>query len=295
MVAKLITTITLIFSLLLGGFGRLPVRRAEPARFKAVLVADTHAGADPVRDRMDLLRSAFAGIGKTQADADCLVIAGDITNSGDAREYLFLQNIMNAYSGIGTRVPELGNHDSWHHSDDPDYGKALRNFQGFCLMNGVSTDRAYYRTDVNGIAFLVMGAEDCDFGDMAISEAQFRWLEEELEDACLYGRPVFVICHKPLRSLDEKQAERLDGLLTLYAHWSRAPVICVSGHRYEIGEGTFSRPASNLVYLNLPSLLDTAPGGMGFVAEISDSWISFTGMNFITGEELEGHWYYLEY
>jgi hypothetical protein len=295
MIAKLFTTLTLILTLLFQNFAVLPARRTDDLRLKAVLISDIHADADPTRDRTDSMRRIFAAIGRTQRDADTVVMSGDLTNSGDLREYINLNNCLNLYCRIPDRVPEMGNHDSWHHSDDPDYEKALLNFRGFCRMNGISADRAYYRTDVNGIAFLVMGAEDCDFGDMAISEAQFRWLEEELEDACLYGRPVFVICHKPLRSLDEKQAERLDGILTLYAHWARAPVVCVSGHRHEIGENTFSRPARNLVYLNLPSLLDTEPGGMGFVAEIADTWISFTGMDFITGEELEGHWYYLEY
>jgi hypothetical protein len=293
-VAKLLASISLIVSLLFGLLGSLPARRGEEVLFKAVLIADIHADANPIRDRMDLLRECFAGIGETEPDADCMVLAGDITNSGDMREYVFLQNIMNAYCRIGTRLPEIGNHDSWHHSDDPDYAVAAQNFKAFCLMNGVLLDRVYYRKDVNGVPFLMTGVEYGDFGDPVISGEQLRWLDRELEDACASGSPVFVVCHKPVESMGAL-GERLENILLSRAETATAPIILVSGHRHIIGENTFRSPAQGLVYLNLPSLLDTEDGGMGFVAEMTAHEIILTGMNFITGETLPGHTYTVEY
>ena len=292
--AKLFTTLALILSLLCGLLGTPPAKRAPEVELKAVLVADTHADANPIRDRMDLLREAFAGIGRTQADADCLVLAGDITNSGDLREYLFLQNILNAYCRIGVRLPELGNHDSWHHSDDPDYGKAARNFKAFCLMNGVCADKVYYRRDVGRIAFLNLGSEGCDFGDMILSDAQLDWLDRELADACAGGRPVFVICHKPFEKIGPC-AEPLERILTARAETADAPIIVVSGHNHDIGENTFRRPAENLVCLNLPSLIYTGAAGLGFVAEVTAEGVALTGMNFVTGETLAGYRWLVQY
>ena len=292
--AKIIATLTLIFSLLFGGYGVQPAPSEADVIFKAVLVADTHADADPVRDRTDGLRECMAAIGENQADADCIVLAGDITNSGDLREYTGMQSIMNAYCRIPARIPAFGNHDSWHHSDDPDFGRAVMHFKSFCRMNGVYANEVYYRKNVNGYAFITTGPEDCDFGDMYISDRQFQWLDRELTEACIYRKPVFVICHKPFSSIGPC-AERLESILTEHANTGRALIVLVSGHKHALGEETFTRLAKNLISLNLPSLQYTEPGGLGFIAEVTASRLTLTGMNFLTGETLNGYTFFTEY
>ena len=289
MAAKLIATLTLIISLLFRNFAVLPARHAEEIRLKAVLISDIHTDGNPIRDRNDLLREGFAAVGRTQPDADALVMSGDLTNCGDFREYVHLQEYLDVYCRIRVRIPEMGNHDSWNHSDDPDYGAAQRYFKSFCRWNGITADTVYYQKTVNGVLFLVMGVEDADFDDPYHSEAQLCWLETALNEAVAKGQPVFVICHKPMESLGDG-AERVTRILTDAAANADAPVVFVSGHRHTIGSGTFSQPLEKLVCLNLPSFLDN-DGALGFIAELTDDALTLTGYSFLREEPLEGFAY----
>ncbi len=294
MFAKLIATFTLIFTLLFQNLGAQPVRPKEGVLFKAILTADIHADADFLRDRMNGMREIFSAIGRTQNDADALVMAGDLTNSGDLREYINLQNCLNVYTRTCSRIPEFGNHDSWRHSDDPDFKTAERYFKSFCLWNGVLTEKVYYEKTVKGVPFIVMGVEAGDFGDPYHSEAQLNWLRERLAAASATGKPVFVICHKPISHLGDSAGEIGQILLEAEKN-AAAPIIMVSGHRHKLDDKTFAQPAERLIYLNLPSLQYTGDGGLGFVAEVTEHGLSLTGMNFLTNTPLAGYAYHFTY
>ncbi|MBQ6118707.1 MAG: metallophosphoesterase, partial [Clostridia bacterium] len=95
----------------------LPQKKPEPCDFRAVFAADLHTDADPYRDRTDVLRRAFAGL-RREGALDALVLCGDITNCGDEKEYALLRRLKKAYLGETRLLPQMGNHDSWHHSDD---------------------------------------------------------------------------------------------------------------------------------------------------------------------------------
>ena len=294
MFTRLFTTIALVFSLLLQNLAVTPLQKADDVRLKAVLISDIHADADCTRDRSNALRQIFLSIGRHHNDADTLVMSGDLTNSGDLREYINLNTFLNVYSHIGDRVPELGNHDSWHHSDDPDFATAEKNFKTFCACSGVKTDRVYYTKQVNGYSFIATGVEDCDFKNPYHSDAQMDWLEKELNDAIGQGKPVFVICHKPLQSLGDA-ADRMEQILTDAAANATAPILYVSGHDHEIGDNTYARAGEHLIYLNLPSVIYTGDGGLGFVAQITEHELTLTGMDFLTNEPLDSYEYAVTY
>ncbi|MBQ4244134.1 MAG: metallophosphoesterase [Clostridia bacterium] len=294
MIAKLFTSLALIVTLLFQNAAVMPARHADDIQLKAVLVSDIHSDADFTRDRTNLMREVFAAVGGTQRDADTIVMSGDLTNSGDLREYINLFNCLNFYCRIRDRVPEIGNHDSWHHSDDPDWRKAEKYFKWFCSWNGINTDKVYYKKEVNGIPFIVLGVEAGDFKNPYHSPEQLNWFEEELNSAVGAGTPVFVICHKPPEDLCDS-ADRIRQILNDAAGKATAPIIYVSGHYHEIGENTFARPQNNLVFLNLPSMLYTDDGGLGFIAEIREGELTLTCMNFLKNTPLEEYCYKIEY
>ena len=294
MIARLFTTIALVITLLFQNIVAPPVRHSDDVQLKAVLISDIHTDADFTRDRNNLLRQIFSAIGNYHNDADTLVMSGDLTNSGDLMEYINLSVYLNLYSRISDRVPEIGNHDSWHHSDDPDYATAEKYFKNFCLWNGVKTDKVYYTKQVNGITFIVMGVEDCDFKNPYHSDEQLDWFEKELNSAVEMKQPVFVICHKPVDCLGNRE-ERVGSIMTAAAEKAEAPIIYVSGHNHEIGENTFTSPCDQLIYLNLPSVQYTDDGGPGFIAEITADEVTLTGMNFLTNEPLDGFEYRIAY
>lgn len=294
MVARFFTTIALIFSLLLQNLAVVPLQKADDVQLKTVLISDLHADSDFTRDRSNTLRQIMLSIGKNHNDADTLVMSGDLTNSGDLREYINLNTFLHVYSHIRDRVPEIGNHDSWHHSADPDFAKAEKYFKAFCAWNGVKTDKVYYTKQVNGFTFIVTGVEDCDFKNPYHSDAQLEWFEKELNSAVGQGRPVFVICHKPLDYLGEA-GKRMEQALTSAAETADAPILYVSGHCHDIGANTYASPCERLAYLNLPSVLYNEDGGLGFVCEIRERELSLTGMNFLTNEPLDGYAYRIAY
>ena len=294
MFARLFTTIALVFTLLFQNLAVVPLEKPDDVQLKAVLISDIHADADFTRDRCNALRQIILSVGKNHNDADTLVMSGDLTNSGDLREYINLNTFLDVYSHIGDFVPEIGNHDSWHHSDDPDYAKAERYFKTFCAWKGVKTEKVYYTKQVNGFTFIVTGVEDCDFKNPYHSDAQLDWLEKELRDAVAQEKPVFVICHKPIEKLGDA-AGRMEQILTAAAENAKAPIVYVSGHEHEIGENTYASPCEELIYLNLPSVQYTGDGGLGFLAEVRENELTLTGMDFLTNEPLDGYEYRIAY
>lgn len=294
MIARLFITFSLIFSLLFQGFTALPSRRTDDVKMKAVLISDLHSDGDFTRDRSNLLRQIFYEIGRTQSDSDTIVMSGDLTNSGDPFEYMNLQHFLDIYCRIGNRVPEIGNHDSWHHSKSPNYAMAQMYFKMFCRRNGIKTDKVYYSKEVCGVPFIVLGVEEGDFGDPYHSDEQMDWFEKELGAAVSKGEPVFIICHKPI-DLVGNSRERMEDIFTKACENTAAPIIYVSGHCHRIGRSTFSQPNENLVYLNLPSVLYTEDGGLGFTAEITDNKVTLTGTNFLEDTVLSEYTYVLEY
>ncbi|MCR5484082.1 MAG: metallophosphoesterase [Clostridiales bacterium] len=291
---KIFTTICLIISLLFQSAFIFPAKHADDIKLKAVLVSDIHTDGNPIDERCDVQRKVFCNIGKTQNDADTIVMSGDLTNCGDEKEYFHLLNFLNLYCKIRNRVPEMGNHDSWHHSDDPDYEIAEKNFLQFCKRCGVKTDKVYFSKEVKGYTFISTGVEDADFGNSYLSEEQLEWIDSELERACGEGRPVFFICHKPIYSMGDVRG-KLSEILYKNAENASAPIIYISGHWHELGADTFFVPRENLIYLNLPSLLHTDDGGLGFTAEVYDKKVVLTGMDFLKNEALDGFTYTLEF
>ncbi|MBR0510881.1 MAG: metallophosphoesterase [Clostridia bacterium] len=294
MFEKLFTTVVLILTLFLQNLFVLPVRHAQDVQLKAVLIADIHADADFTRDRMDNMREMFAAIGRTQNDADTIVMAGDLTNSGSFLEYVHLQNCLNAYCRIPDRVPEMGNHDSWNHSDDPDYGNAERYFKSFCRWNGIKTENVYYTKRVNGVPFIVLGVEACDFGDPYHSETQLNWFERELNAAVTEGTPVFVVCHRDFRNLGES-AGRMRQILTDASLAASAPIIFVSGHYHTIGANTYKQQNDKLIFLNLPSMQYTDDRGLMFLAEVTANTVTLTGTYILPNAPAQGYAYTIAY
>jgi hypothetical protein len=87
----------------------------------------------------------------------------------------------------------------------------------------------------------------------------------------------------------------MESILMQASENAAAPVIYVSGHCHEIGENTYAAPNEKLIYLNLPSVLYTEDGGLGFTAEVTDTSVILTGINFLEDRALDGYTYIIEY
>ena len=282
--------------------------RGKPAReceLRAVFAADLHTDADPCRDRTDVLRRALAGI-RHDGRTDVLALCGDITNCGDEKEYALLKRLQKAYLGDIRLLPQIGNHDSWHHSDDPDYPLAERLFQQFCRECGYETNKNYYGTEINGYPYIVTGTEVLCHNKPTLSLRQLEWVDRTLGEAVKTGRPVFVLSHQPPEGrtgvtpeqheagLGEASAET-DALLMKHAKDADAPILFFSGHIHRLSPQWAEKACESLWYFNLPSLEygdgghGVCPPGTGATVTVSGNTLSVAVRDFIRGRDLPGY------
>ena len=284
---------------------RLPRKTAEDGDLRAVIAADLHTDADPYRDRTDVLRRAFAGI-RRDGPTDLLALCGDITNCGDEKEYALLRRLQKAYLGEIRVLPQIGNHDSWHHSDDPNYPLAARLFQRFCRDCGLLTDKNYYYATVKGFPFIVTGTQALCHNKPTLYRDQLVWLDAVLAKGVRTGKPVFVLSHQPPQGrngvtpeLHEAGmgdcSEEVDALLQKYAATAQAPILFFSGHIHWLTPECIEKAGDNLYFINLPSLEyggkgdPGCPPGAAALVTVSGSTVTVTMRDFIQGKTIPGY------
>ena len=284
---------------------RLPRREKESCALRAVFAADLHTDADPFRDRTDVLRRAFAGI-RRDGDCDVLALCGDITNCGDEKEYALLLRLKRAYLGEMRVLPQMGNHDSWHHSDDPNYPLAARLFRHFCSDCGLVTEKNYYYATVKGFPFIVTGTEALCHNKPTISDAQLDWLDKILRKAVATGQPTFVLSHQPPEGRNGVTPEyheagmgdcsaAVDALLHKHAATAKAPILFFSGHIHWLLPCGIEQAHDNLYYINLPSLEyggkgePGCPAGTAALVTVNGGSVTVTIRDFIHGKDIPGY------
>ena len=284
---------------------RLPRNTARDCDLRAVFAADLHTDADPHRDRTDVLRRAFAGI-RRDGKTDLLALCGDITNCGDEKEYALLRRLQRAYLGDIRVLPQMGNHDSWHHSDDPNYPLAERLFQRFCRDCGLLTDRNYYYATVKGFPFVVTGTQALCHNKPTLYRDQLDWLDAVLGKVVRTGKPVFVLSHQPPQGRNGVTPElheagmgdcsaEVDALLQKHAETAKAPILFFSGHIHWLTPACIEKARDNLYYINLPSLEYGGKGepgcgpGAAALVTVSGERVNVMLRDFIRGRTLPGY------
>ncbi|MBQ6897581.1 MAG: metallophosphoesterase [Clostridia bacterium] len=147
--------------------------------------------------RMQVLECGLWDMEHAQDKLDALVLAGDLTDNGQAHEYENLKKAFAPYTPAKEIIMAVGNHDTWTDEDD-EYGPAKENFLKYSKeISGRDLENAYYTTEINGYTFIVMASEGTHTS-ATISEAQLKWLREEMDKAAEKERPIFVISHWPV-------------------------------------------------------------------------------------------------
>ena len=302
-IVSLFMTISLLFNMIPEVLDRTPKYYPENENviLNCVVVSDTHFDNNYFRDRTDILRKTYLGIGKSSAGTDVMMNIGDITNSGSPAEYRHADVITNIYVKPKNYVACLGNHDSWNGSADPDYGKAVSLFLKHLKRNGIKTEKVYYSEDINGYRFICLGTESLDLheNNPFYSEEQLKWFDSTLAEAVKSEKPVFVLCHKPLTghngiSYDYCLPLAVDEIMQKYAS-AKSPVLFFSGHCHTFNQEHAFEKGNNVYYLNLPSTEyndDTVnetndKGGMGVVMEVYADKIVIRYRNFISNKFVE--------
>lgn len=194
---SIVLTIGLGFGLITGPATDDPItfEDSENIQMSFVLWADTHTRTTAINPYY--LECGFEDIANSEEDFDAIVIAGDITEFGDAPSYQVMWDaIGNSVLSEDAILLATGNHDI----------RLAYESQTKMIMDknseylGMEIDKPYYSYDVNGYTFIVLGSDLWQFEKAIISDEQLAFLDSELERATKDGKPAFVVCHQPLKN-----------------------------------------------------------------------------------------------
>lgn len=268
--------------------------------FNAAFIADVHSQSAYFDERSSAIRKIICGISQTSSVPDALVIAGDISNASDSKEYRMLEWSLDTYNKIPNIIPATGNHDVRARAS---YAEAIGNFRDFASFCGIETEKAYYSTSVKGFPFIVLGSEAQLSLEAEISDEQIKWFEEQLAEAQKTGKPIFIICHQAMYNshnvkykpeaeenwgLGEK-SDTIEKIIRKYVPGYQCPVFFISGHlHHTFNDYTLDTAfCPNLYSISLPSVSKTDEGGLGMTAEVYSDKILLKERNFLTGECFE--------
>lgn len=297
-----ILTIVFTFTSLFGGVvehsNENPIKFSDPDSCKLAFVAlaDTH-----IRDtafQPHLFQCGLEDIDNAEKEFDALLIAGDISEMGDAPSYDITWNLLeNSKIGKKPILLATGNHDirlAYEYQTELIMGKTSEYL-------GIEIDKPYYSYEINGYKFVVLGSDEWQFEKARISDEQLAFIDAELAEA--NGQPAFVICHQPLadtHGLPEvwkngdlgPDSEAVKAVLMKHKN-----VFYLNGHLHD---GVYEKSLEvfdeeNGVYsINLPSYGKEndygkfPQNGLGTYVEVYENSVVFTARDFARGENLEG-------
>ena len=269
---------------------------------KIDLISDTHIGVDGTEE---ILSSVMNRITREADDNTGLIVAGDVTNSGEKYQ-------MNAFLKELQRFPKertafcFGNHDYGLWSSSESHRGTM--IEGRNEYFGMDSKKDYYSTEINGYKVVVMGNEGNHVNSANISGAQLKFLEQELDEGSANGKPVFVLCHWPLRNthgerllwpiipggaLSSSDTAKVKAILKKYDN-----VFYISGHLHMGLNGSLFQRLFNIccvekndgiTCINAPccgkgNRFGVTGKGTGMLLTVTKDKLIIEGKNYLTGE-----------
>lgn len=264
----------------------------ENVKLSFVAVSDVHVMDESITEFN--FENLFKDLGNSQEKFDAMVIAGDLTELGLKGEYDRFFGVLDRQDVIDTLLIATGNHDVRYayKKNKPLIMKKAEEYLGIDTKG-----ESFYKYEVNGYKFVVMGSERQEFERAYISDRQLEFLDSELKASAENGQVTFVICHQPLKEthgLPEvwrtgdlgDQSQQVRDILTKYKN-----VVYINGHLHDgMYERSVETLSENVYSVNLPSFGKTndfgvKDKGIGYYIEVYDNEISFHGRNFLKGRD----------
>lgn len=275
-----------------------PIANENPAEvcLTGVFWGDTQV-SDYMLSRQLYVRNSCLDVAAAEADIDVLITAGDIAENGKGSEYRLVADDFALMNNVDNYLLAVGNHDARLRI----YKQTVESFTGFCAQVDPAhpVDGLSFKRDVNGYTFIVLGTDRTEFEESYFTKESLARLDGDLKEATADGKPVFVICHQPLKlthglpdtwnSPDYgagsigKQSDEIKAILSKYEN-----VFFLTGHLHTgFGEYTYEE-CDGVHLINVPSLgIKNNDGvkerGLGFVFEIYPGRVVFRARNFASG------------
>lgn len=289
--------IALITAFLLSAGVYIPPSKMHPVEavehrkltFQVALMSDPQILAN--NEREWAFKAALEDVENNSDKIQGLIVAGDLTESGDAPTNEIVIDMLSNVS-VDKKIIASGNHDVRMF-----YNRTMPRF-----INDVNTlnsgdynvSKPYYYTTIYGYYFIVLGSEKQELERAYISDEQLKFLDETLAVATRGNRPAFVICHQPLANTHGlpgiwrtgdvgKQSDSIAAIMEKYNN-----VFFLSGHTHSgFGKYTFDS-LKNTKLINIPSVgkngsREYEPSGTGFMMEVYSDRVIFRARNFAEG------------
>lgn len=222
---------------------------------KIIVMADLHivpeAELSHSLETSARTREAIAFINANHADADLLVIAGDLADRGDTASYSRLKDILKEIEL--PYVLTLGNHD-----DRPNF---LTEFGNLADAETGKLDRSL---TVGACGVVVLDSSEPGVGSGRLSGGQLEWLSKRLAEHA--SRPVVVVLHHnicPLHNQNDRIIlEQRDAFIDVLREHPDVRAV-VSGHVHMTASGTYRGvPFSNFAgnHYSIEPTLQTLSG-----------------------------------
>ncbi len=270
------------------------------------LISDPHIGFEGTKETFI---AALKGMEADADDIDALVVAGDLTNHGEDAQIADFYETLAANNPIKTVITCAGNHDLGQMTSSDICRPVQIKYRN--EYTGITSDKIYYSTEVNGFKFIILGCEGNNSNTCTITDTQIKFLKDELDEGAANGKPCFVVCHWPLKythgsfflwpiipggTLYSAASKKIKNILSQYDN-----AFYISGHLH-VGaidpkvknilgcRTTDNRNGYNLV--NAPSLGKTnrigiKATGQGMIFKVYEDKVVILSRNFVTNENYE--------
>lgn len=166
----------------------------EQPLYSFQVLSDTHITADSNHLHSQHLRMALEDIRNTDPDSVGIFHVGDVTDNGEAAQYMEYSRVVNSVKDIPYIYCVPGNHDLRNQT----YDMALERF-----LENTNAPSGYYSKKVGDATYIFLTSQDLDNWALDRSSAHLRndqlaFLKAELAKAADGMKPIFVFLHQPL-------------------------------------------------------------------------------------------------
>ena len=234
---------------------------------------------------------------------DILIIAGDTTNNGQIKNYLYFKNIFySVYNDIKKPIilSVMGNNDY----RDSKFSILEHQKIFFKFMN--SYPYAHYM--INNYNFIFWSNDNQNTNENGVQK--YSWIKSTLENAKKNknkeGDPIFVITHMPPGGTIYGSEKHHKGIFQILKNYPE--VICISGHSHyslknpkSIWQGDFTAINTQSIsylgldqkkYYNSEDVFSNSAknNSMGLIAYLNEESVIFDRIEFSTGETFGESW-----
>lgn len=266
----------------------------ENLKLSFVAVSDVHVMDESITEFN--FENLFKDVGNSSEKFDAIVIAGDLTELGLKGEYDRFFGVLDRQTVFDKIILATGNHDVRYAYKK---NKPLIMNKAEEYLDIDTNGESFYKYEINGYKFVVMGSEKQVMERAYISDRQLAFLDSELADSAANDQVTFVICHQPLKEthgLPEvwrtgdlgDQSQQVRDILTKYEN-----VVYINGHLHDgMYERSVETLSENVYSVNLPSFgksndFGVKDKGIGYYIEVYENEISFHGRNFLKGHDVD--------